>query len=412
MKITGIIAEYNPFHKGHQYQIDTLRSQYHPDYVIIAMSGDFVQRGTPALMDKYSRAHMALLQGADLVLELPAWFSTASAEAFARGGILLFLTTGITDSLCFGAETDDLSRLQKLAGLLNEEPDRYRSLLASYLRQGFSFPAARAKALPEYAPLLETPNNILALEYLKSIASLAPAMTPLLIRRKGGDYHDRDLSAPLASASAIRSALLASYQADRSGWYKKELDDALPRSSCRIMEEYQQSAAFLWENDFSLLLHQALLSQTPETLLKYLDMTEALANRLISKRESFLSWSSFCELCDTKDITYARISRILTHLLLDIRAEMLSPFLDGSCSALPYLRILGFRRDAVPLLTELKKKAAAPLITSPADTKVLSEAGLSMLKTDLYASDLYRSVLTARTGRRYPGEYKRRLLIV
>lgn len=410
MKVTGIIAEYNPFHKGHLYQIETLRRQYQPDYVVVAMSGDFLQRGTPALMNKYARAQMALQQGADLVLELPAWFSTASAEHFARGGVLLFQTTGITDSLCFGAENDDLPQLQALAKILAVEPDWYRQALFSHLKEGLSFPSARTKALPEYAELLEAPNNILAVEYLKSMFTLASSMTPLLIQRKGSGYHDKDILAPTVSASAVREALL------RNSMLPSELENALPTASFHIMTSYEKNAAFLWENDFSLLLHHALLKETPETLLQYEDMTEALANRLIRHRDDFLSWSDFCRLCDTKDITYSRISRILTHLLLNIKKTALSPYTKNTSNpvqGLPYLRVLGFRRLAEPLLTELKKNAKAPVITSPAAAeKLLSGQGLDMLYTDIYASDLYRSVLTARTGKIYPNEFRRRLLVI
>ncbi len=451
MKVTGIIAEYNPFHKGHQYQIDTLRAQHSSEeptchrqdhYVIVAMSGDFVQRGTPALMSKYERARMALLQGADLVLELPACFATASAETFARGGVLLFATTGLTDSLCFGAESDHLAQLQELASLLCEEPDWYRDALLSYIKEGYSFPAARVKALSEvsvpskpgtgtdlprarsYASLLESPNNILAVEYLKSIRTLNLSMKPLLIQRTGGDYHNKNIHTPFPSATAIRSLLLKTSTTSNNtsglpadapiisdstlGFLPQELISALPQTSYNIMADYMKNSSFLWENDFSLLLHHALLRETPESLLKYADMTPALANRLIQQRNQFLSWSDFCEVCHTKEITYSRISRILTHLLLGIRQQDLTTY-----ETLPYLRVLGFRQDAAPLLTELKEKAKAPLITSPsAGEKLLSEDGLSMLHTDIYASNLYRSVLTHKCGHTFPNEYQRKLLIV
>lgn len=486
MKIAGIIAEYNPFHRGHRYQLETLRSRYRPDYVIIAMSGDFLQRGTCALMDKYARARMALLQGADLILELPACFAAASAELFARGGVLLFETTGLTDCLCFGAESGDLKRLEALAGLLINEPEGYRERLRQGLKQGLSFPSARAKALPEYADLLELPNNILALEYLKAIGELAPGMEPVLIQRKGSGYHDMGLTGPFSSASAIRRELLASHcAADEmlpasdcvtggklpasgyptseklpasEGFLREEdaqgtstvlpgeLQNALPAESFQILEAYQKEAAFLTEDDFSLLLHHALLRETPDSLLRYEDVTEALANRILRRREHFLSWSQFCQICDSKDMTSARISRALTHLLLGIEKESLDPYRrqdrpatpgrpasplakpgssgdrSGSllpaqsfqrASALPYLRVLGFRSPAAPLLAELKKRAKAPVLYSLASAgELLCGPGLSMLKQDVYASDLYRSVLTARTGKSFPTEYRRKLLTV
>ena len=495
MKIAGIIAEYNPFHRGHRYQLETLRRRYRPDYVIIAMSGDFLQRGTCALMDKYARARMALLQGADLILELPACFAAASAELFARGGVLLFETTGLMNCLCFGAESGDLKRLEALAGLLINEPEWYRKRLRQGLKQGLSFPSARAKALPEYADLLELPNNILALEYLKAIGELAPGMEPVLIQRKGSGYHDMELTGPFASASAIRRELLASHcaademlpasdcvtgeihlasdcmtdgkylaSAADENWrapeillskenipnsirlLPKELQNALPAESFQILEAYQKEAAFLTEDDFSLLLHHALLRETPDSLLRYEDVTEALANRFLRRREHFLSWSQFCQICDSKDMTSARISRALTHLLLGIEKESLDPYRrqdrpatpgrpasplakpgssgdrSGSllpaqsfqrASALPYLRVLGFRSPAAPLLAELKKRAKAPVLYSLASAgELLCGPGLSMLKQDVYASDLYRSVLTARTGKSFPTEYRRKLLTV
>lgn len=430
MKIAGVIAEYNPFHKGHRYQLDVLKRQYRPDYVIIAMSGDFVQRGTCALINKYARTRMALLQGADLILELPACFATSSAEMFARGGVLLFAATGLTDYLCFGAESGDLNRLKELAGLLIKEPEWYRKGLKEGLRQGLSFPSARAKALPEYADLLELPNNILALEYLKAIKEIAPGMEPVLIQREGSGYHDMEFTGPFVSASAIRGKL------QTSAVLPEELQNALPADSFRILEAYQKEAAFLRENDFSLLLHHALLRETAESLLRYEDMTEVLANRILRQRENFLSWSQFCEACDSRGMTYARISRALTHLLLQITKEDLHPYrprnrfagpgISESCSdssvtdggskaasILPYLRILGFRGSAAPLLTELKKRARAPVLTSLSSAeKVLSGPGLQMLERDLYASDLYRNVLTAKTGKLFPTEYRRKLLTV
>lgn len=439
MKVAGIIAEYNPFHRGHKYQLDRLRELAGPDYIIVAMSGDFLQRGTPALMDKYTRARMSLLQGADLILELPACYATSSAETFARGGILLLAATGLTDMLCFGAESDDLDRLRNLALLLNREPDWYRSALLSSLKKGRSFPAARAEALPEYADLLNQPNNILAVEYLKAMKDLAPAMEPLLIQRKGSGYHDTDITAPLASASAIRDTLLHTPRhcdtllhtmphcdtrsainrtTSAPATIQSEIDwsalaEALPESSLKIMQEYEKDSAFLQEDDFSQLLHYCLLRETKESLAGYLDMTEDLANRIDSRKNDFISWSSFCQLCNTKDTTYARISRALTHILLNIRTEDHKPCLSASPRILPYLRVLGFRRSATPLLTQLKSCAKAPIITSPAAAEgQLTAQGLAMLHTDIHASDLYRCIATDKTGRAYLNEYQRKLLIV
>ena len=150
MKTAGIIAEYNPFHRGHEYQIQYTKEKLGADYVIVTMSGDYVQRGTPALISKHLRAEMALRCGADLVLEMPVSVSTASAEAFAMGGVSLLDSLGVVDMLCFGSESGEISTLQKLAEILVKEPDEYKHLLKSFLSQGLSFPTARSQALTEY----------------------------------------------------------------------------------------------------------------------------------------------------------------------------------------------------------------------------------------------------------------------
>lgn len=428
MKVTGIIAEYNPFHKGHQYQIQFLKSTCQPDYVVIAMGGNFLQRGAPALTDKYLRAEMALAQGADLVLELPVRFATASAEGFARGGIRLFTAAGLVNSVCFGTESPDFSRLQALSRILDEEPGWYRNALSSYLKEGFSFPAARAMALPEYQDLLQTPNNILALEYLKAIRRYNAGLLPLPVLRAGNGYHDASLSGPHASASAIRerlredkehtffsnpSALSAAkpFADSCSPAFPPELADALPRETFRLLEAYYAKLPFLWEEDFSLLLHQRLLQSTRESLLQHRDMSEALANRILAKRKEFLSWPSFCEALKTKDLTYTRISRAMTSLLLNLKGPLQkSP--DAPANALPYLRVLGFRQSAAPLLAALQEKASCPVITSPVLAEsLLDDWGMKLFQEDLYAADLYRSVLVSRTGRMLPNEYTRKLLV-
>lgn len=190
IKTAGIIAEYNPFHNGHQYQIEEIRRQTGADFVIAAMSGDFVQRGEPAIFDKYTRTRMALCGGADLVVELPALFATSSAEDFAACGVSLLGSLG-TDFLCFGSESGNLSHLQKAAEILSEESAIWQPLLQTYLKQGETYPSARSLAVaeltgdPGLSTLLATPNNILAVEYLKALKQQRSSMIPVTIRRRG-----------------------------------------------------------------------------------------------------------------------------------------------------------------------------------------------------------------------------------
>ena len=213
MKTAGIIAEYNPFHKGHEYQIRYTKEKLKADYVIVAMSGDYVQRGTPALISKHVRAEMALRCGADLVFEMPVSISTASAEAFAMGGVSLLDSLGVVDMLCFGSESGEISALRELAEILVEEPKEYKKLLKSFLSEGLTFPAARSQALTEYfknprnfngddfdgvltpllnevTQILNTPNNILGIEYCKALLRLNSQSRPVTIRREGMGYHE------------------------------------------------------------------------------------------------------------------------------------------------------------------------------------------------------------------------------
>ena len=213
MKVVGIIAEYNPFHKGHEYQIRYAREILGADYIVVAMSGDFVQRGAPALMEKHLRAEMALLGGADLILEMPVQTATASAEGFAAGGVSLLDGLGVVDELCFGSECGDTETLMNIAQILIKEPFEYRKLLQQNLRTGMSFPAARSSALIRYMRekatsvhntfgvssehielILSSPNNILGIEYCKALLRLNSRILPHALLRKGCGYHDTDFS--------------------------------------------------------------------------------------------------------------------------------------------------------------------------------------------------------------------------
>lgn len=447
MNVVGIIAEYNPFHLGHTYQIKKLRELCNADYVIIAMSGNFVQRGAPALMEKYSRTQMALCCGADLVLELPTLFATASAEYFARGGVSLLDATGIVTHLGFGAETDDKELLMQLAAVLLEEPERYREKLRMELKKGLSFPASRAAALTRYLSelpetetilaasdnsrtledmltssnnILATPNNILALEYLQALASLHSAMIPCPILRQGMGYHDKTItktshdkaidkschdnsitqehreSFPFCSASAIRSCL----KDDNSPLP----ETVMPKVAYEILNHYPHP--FLFEDDFSALLHYELLTDDAARLASFGDSSFELANRLLAKRSTFTNWSGFCQQTKTKNITYTRLSRLFTHMLLHIRQE------DYRTYPLPsYLRILGFRKAAAPLLPALKANSRLPLITSPADAgQMLSEKDRRLLDFDLRATELYRLCLAAKGDVSLKTDYRQQVI--
>lgn len=425
MKITGIIAEYNPFHNGHAYQIAKIKEETDSDYVIVAMSGDFVQRGEPAITDKYERARMALSCGADLVLELPALFSCASAEYFARAGVALFTRMGCIDYLCFGAENADLSRLNKIADILADEPRSYQDALNRYLKEGKNFPAARILALKSYlsaessgtaleaeqlASLLSTPNNILGIEYLKALKTCGSQITPYPILREGAGYHDTDILLKNASASAIRQTLKQSAASDAAPDLVA-LSAAMPPEAFRIFSEHPASPAYLEADDFSGILNYLLLFYPAEALACFADCNIEIANRLKKNLREFSSFTQFAALNQSRDITYARMSRIFTHILLHMTAEDYEQ--AKQLGYVPYLRPLGFKKSSSDVLGEIKKHTDIPLIGKLANARqTLSDDAFWLLEKDIFAADLYEQIL-AQKNRTIPrNEYTREIVLL
>ncbi len=485
MKVLGIIAEYNPFHKGHAYQIAALKKEINADYTIIAMSGNFVQRGAPAMMEKYSRARMALSGGADLVLELPSIYAAASAEHFARGGVALLESAGVVTHLGFGTETRDFGLLQEIADLLNRQPEPFTKALQQGLKNGLSFPAARSqaveaclekeKAMSDEPPrckhtehpalasssecckqlgmkpmkrnettepkhILASPNNILAIEYLKALERYHSSIHPCPLLRQGQGYHDTSPGQEFSSASAIRASILgeghpSSSSAIRASILEQEnsssvsaihasilgekqenfsarnskldtLEHALPSAAFEILRNYPHP--FLQENDFSPLLHYKLLTEPASQLSRYADISFDLARRIKKEIGSFLSWSSFCGHLKSKNTTYARLSRMFLHVILNIYQEDYQPFPEPA-----YLRILGFRRQAAPLLAAIKSQGKLPLITSPSAAEgILDDPARALLSQDLAASGLYRVGLAAKGDNRLKNDYQQPLALL
>lgn len=381
------------------------------DRVIVVMSGDFVQRGAPAVMPKHLRAESALLSGASLIIELPVCFATGSAEYFAQGSISLLNQLGCIDSICFGSECGDLHLLKEIAQILADEPIEYQTALKQALKEGASFPAARQEALniysDKYSEILASPNNILGIEYLKALAKIISKMEPFTIKRIGAGYHDMDIDGQFSSATAIRSDIyqLADVNSSSESLPLTHIQTQVPSSCHELMKKNYQTRYPVKADDFSLLLKAKLLSETAGSLSHYLDMSPELANRILRLRNDYLSFEQFCDLLKTKELTRSRISRSFIHVLLGITND----WLTAMKAPAPYARILGFRRDHADLLGILKRTSDIPLITSPARA-VLADTAYQMLELDIYASDLYESVITDLYGTPFHNELTKQII--
>ena len=376
MKTVGLITEYNPFHNGHAYHIEKAKMLTGADRVIVVMSGDFVQRGAPAVMPKHLRAESALLSGASLIIELPVCFATGSAEYFAQGAISLLNQLGCIDSICFGSECGDLHLLKEIAQLLADEPIEYQAALKQALKEGASFPAARQEALniysDKYSEILASPNNILGIEYLKALAKIHSKIEPFTIKRIGAGYHDMDIDGQFSSATAIRSDIyqLADVNSSSESIPLTHIQTQVPSSCHELMKKNYQIRYPIKSDDFSLLLKAKLLSETAGSLSHYLDISPELANRILRLRNDYLSFEQFCDL-KTKELTRSRISRSFIHVLLGITND----WLTAMKAPASYARILGFRRDHADLLGILKRTSDIPL------TQVLQELCLQIQHT-------------------------------
>lgn len=407
MKTVGIIAEYNPFHNGHAYQIAKARELTKADYVIVIQSGDFTQRGYPGIVDKFTRAHMALAGGADMVLELPLVYATSSAELFGFGAVSILQGTNMIDTLVFGSETDNLNTLKKFSHFLTSETEEYRRVLKHGISTGLTFPAARKKALEhsfsdvtrEELAELDKPNNILALEYLKALYKLNSSIVPCNIQRMGAGYHEETLTSHNSSATALRKMILSSPDAIH------DFSDHMPVCVSKILTDALKQVPPVSLDDFSSFLAYQLINHQHH-LTQFLDVDESLANRIRNTMHQFTSITSFLELLKHKAYTHTRISRALCHILLEITPQDIPVDYQAS----NYARVLGVKKESKALLSELTQKSSIPVITNlTKDKKKLSSFWVAMLEKDIRASQLYH--LTADNTLAY-NEYTKPLLVV
>jgi cytidyltransferase-like protein len=411
MRITGIIAEFNPFHNGHYYLLQEARKQTACDYLIVIMSGNFTQRGLPTIVDKYTRTKMALSCGADLVLELPTPFATASAQYFADASIQILENTGVVTDLCFGSELGSLALLNDLATILLEEPMELSTSIQSFLKEGKSYPISRALSLAAYfqkyyaygldaSALIQTirsPNNILGIEYLQALKKYKSSISPLTIKRKEAAYHDQEIFSSIASATAIRKALTTGD--------KKKITLCMPKTCLDLLLDTSNTIAYT--DEFSLLLHYKLLDATQDSLSDLWDIPINLSHSILNASKTHYAYNDLVAALTSKTYSTSTVQRSLLRILLGVKKQDVHPFLK---TKIPYMRVLGCQKQSTTLLSLLTQKASVPVITNTSKQYAqLSDSTKVLLDYDLYATKLYYCL--NKTPSLYAQDFSTRFLI-
>ena len=411
MKVTGIIAEYNPFHNGHAYQIQEARKITGADYIVVVMSGDFTQRGIPAIIDKYSRTEMALKAGADLVIELPLYYASGSAEFFANGAISILDKLGVIDSLLFGSECGDIELLTDIADILIDKKEILDHGIKEKVKTGISYPQARIRTIEEIVPnafehvdAMSQPNNILGFEYIRALKNRNSAILPYTNKRNGSGYHDRMVMNILSSALAIRSSIEANDSLEM-------VKDQMPDYVYDILQRNFKKTFPVYNEDISALLKYKLLLDAPGGYYNYADISPDFSDKIEKNLSKYISYNQYCDLLKTKDITYARVGRCLLHILLNIRKDNLHTYVDNDFTF--YARMLGFRKNSGELLSKIKKNSSIPLISKLADAKnILSPLALEMLDADIQSAHIYDTVVTEKYKQSNINEFQREIIVI
>lgn len=411
MKAVGLVTEYNPFHNGHLYHLNKAMELTGADISVAVMSGDFVQRGEPAVLDKYTRTSMALNSGVNLVVELPVNYAVSSAESFAAGALKV-LDYVKADSIAFGSESGDIERLSKLAHILCDNEDTLYKEISKYTANGISYAAARQKVVEKLtdkdtAAMLTSSNNILAVEYLKAIIKNNYAIKPYTVQRQGDSYNDTDIRSEYASATALRENLKAD-----------NISEYIPVKAGLILSS---NTNYIYPDDITEALFTRLLdilfasnynkNVFIENVMQYPDVSKEIAGRLYksamdmitrtvpqrseSKDNWAFSFGSLCEHIKTKEVPLSRIKRALVRITLGLDKKHMEKYSNA-----PYIRVLGFDKKGQEYLSYIRKTVEVPLITKTADYK-------EMLLDDIHAANIYNMIVAGKYGVKELGDFVR-----
>ena len=387
-KVLGIIAEYNPFHNGHLHHLNLSKKITGAEYTIAILSGNFTQRGDTSIVDKWTKAQMALESGVDLVIELPTLYSVSSAENFADGAIKILDSLGIVDFISFGSECNDIEILNDISNILYHEPKEYRKILSEELKTGISYPSARQNALQKYlendakySNVLKAPNNILGIEYLKALKKNKSDIIPITIEREAVDYSSKFVRNNIASSTALREII----QNNRLELFKK----VLPTFSYNTLQDKIRDNQIV--NNLSVFEKEIIYNirkMSLDELQNIQDVSEGLENALKNAANSTNTLSDFINIVQSKRYTRTRIQRILVYILLGITKQDM----EMSKKVYPYVRILGFNINGKKLLSEIC--TINPYLDVITSVKKFTDENKNknlklMLEKDIFATDVY-----------------------
>lgn len=364
MKTVGFITEYNPFHFGHKYHLEQSIALTGATHSLAIMSSSFVQRGEPSIVDKWTKAKMAVDNGVDLVIELPFIYSVQSAELFALGGIKVMEALNIIDYISFGSEIGSLEPLIDIADLLIDEPNEFKSSLKKGLNQGMSFPASRSLAIKDYfshqsssnydyESILQQSNNILAIEYLKALKYLESNIIPITITRQGSNHNEVEINKDYSSASAIRKRLLVNGV--------DSVKHLVPKPTYESLTSfYQRYKSYNSLESYYSVIKYLLLTVDRDKFREILDIEDGLENRIVQKSYDSMSLYDLVENSSSKRYPKTRIQRILIHLLSGLYGSEIKRLYSEN---VPYIRFLAANEKGLELLNKIKKKSKTPLLT-------------------------------------------------
>ena len=376
MTSCAIISEYNPFHNGHKYHIDKTKKKTNCDYIIAVMSGNFVQRGEPAIMDKWERTRTALQCGADLVVELPFLFACSSAEYFANAAVDIINKMKIVDYLSFGSDSGDIDFLKGIVAKRLETKVDLTDKIPKAYKEGVSYPKAMQMIYNE--PHLKS-NDILGIRYLTALEESRSSVTPITIKRKGSDYNDRKIKSDTPSAQAIRKCVEESKDFSI-------LSNVMPEESKDILlNEINKGRAPIYLKSFEKQILMTLRTLKPEGIGQLPHITPGLEYRLFKNGMEHGNLNTVIDETVSKVFTRSRIQRLCVLALLGVKKDMLKRYID-----VPYIRVLGFKKRAEPLLKNLNRSSIVPVIYRvKKDFNSLSESGKELLSLEAHATDIY-----------------------